>query len=445
MTLEGKPTPSGEKLAALFRTVANVTLLQRPIRLVTLVSAIDSALQSRRRQYQVRDLLGDLRQAVEQRDRFLAMLGHELRNPLAAVVNAITILRKFGRSDPHLADEQCDVISRQSTHMARLVDDLLDVARITSGKVVLTLEPIDLRIAASRAVQALRLSAAQHRKHDISVDAPPYPIMVNGDVVRLEQVLLNLLTNAVKYTPDGGSINLEISLDKDPATQMPMAAIISIRDNGEGIPAEMLSRIFDPFTQLAQSLARSRGGLGMGLTVVKNLTEMHGGTVSVHSGGPGMGSEFRLRFPLAAVQKSIEAPCKTDDTPAAPSCSILLVEDNPDSRKTLARILHLFGHTVSTAEDGPSGLDAAIATRPDVGLLDIGLPGIDGFELARRIRCAIGDSIFLIALTGYGQPEDRERVREAGFDLHLVKPVHPDQLNAILAARLTGKRPFARE
>ncbi|MEZ0268255.1 MAG: ATP-binding protein [Phycisphaerae bacterium] len=438
MTHQSQATYSGEKLASLFRAVANVTLLQRPIRLVTLVSTIDSALKSRRRQYQARDLLVDLRQAVEQRDRFLAMLGHELRNPLAAVVNAITILRKFGPSDPHLADEQCDVIGRQSTHMARLVDDLLDVARITSGKVVLNREPIDLRVAASRALQALRLSAAMQRRHDIALESPPVPVVVSADAVRLEQVLLNLLTNAVKYTPDGGRVTLAIGVEHGSNGDGAMA-VVRVIDSGEGIPAEMLGSIFEPFTQLAQSLARSRGGLGMGLTVVKNLVEMHGGAVSAHSAGPGKGSEFRITLPLAASQAAVARPAPARPAQTNP-CEILLVEDNPDSRKTLARLLRLFGHKVDTADDGPAGLEKALAIKPEVALLDIGLPGMDGFEVGRRIRAALGDGILLIALTGYGQPEDRERVREAGFDLHLVKPVQPDQLNAILSARLCGKR-----
>jgi two-component system, sensor histidine kinase len=440
MTEAGETTAYSRRLQAIVHAAGNVTLLPRPIRLVTLFSVIESALRSRRRQYEVRNLLEQTREAVDQRDRFLAMLGHELRNPLAAIVNSVGILRRFGTGDGELTHEQCEVIARQSSHMARLVDDLLDVARITSGKIVLSTQPVDLREVAGRALQALKLAAGQPRHH-ISFDTPNRPVIINADLVRLEQVLTNLLTNAIKYTPENGRIWFTVESIGDPAAGG--EAVVRVRDTGEGVPPEMLERIFEPFAQLAQSLARSRGGLGMGLTVVKSLVEMHGGRVSVQSPGRGQGTEFAVYLPLA---EPAEAP--RPERPGAAGaaggrhqthpCDVLLVEDNPDSRRTLARLLKLYGHRVETADDGPRGLEKALARRPEVVLLDIGLPGMDGFEVGRRIRDGLGDQVFLIALTGYGQPEDRERVRRAGFDLHLVKPVEPDTLNRLLSARVCG-------
>ena len=423
MTGDQETTPHHRRLRAVFQVTGNVTLLQRPIRLITLFSVIESALKSRRRQYEVCRLLQETRRAVEQRDQFLAMLGHELRNPLAAVVNAVAILRETGTSDPQLTDEQYEIIDRQSSHMARLVDDLLDVARITSGKISLNRKPVDLRDIAHKALQAIRL-AARDRRQQISFDAPPDPLIVDADAVRLEQILMNLLTNAAKYTPEGGKIWLTLRREND--------AVLSVRDTGEGVPPDMLDRIFEPFTQVSRSLARSRGGLGMGLAVVRSLVQMHGGTVIAKSAGPGSGTEFVIHLPLTmpAEQPAPNQPART----STKSCEILLIEDQPDARKTLARLLLMFGHRVDTAEDGPTGFEKALAMRPDVVLLDIGLPGIDGYEVARRIRSSLGRDVFLIALTGYGQPEDGQRAREAGFDLHLVKPVNPNHLNQVIAA-----------
>jgi two-component system, sensor histidine kinase len=344
-------------------------------------------------------------------------------------VNAVGILKQFGKGDAELSAEQHDVIGRQSSHMARLVDDLLDVARLTSGKIMLNVQPLDLREVTRRALQTLRLMGSRQRP-EVSFDSPAMPVVVRGDPVRLEQVMTNLLTNAMKYTPEGGKIRASVTHDQQ--------AIVRVNDTGDGVPPDMLDRIFEPFTQLSPNLARSGGGLGMGLTVVKTLVEMHGGTVTAHSEGPGKGTEFEVRLPLA--QASLLERQTSNVRQTVHPCDILVVEDNADSRRTLARLLQLYGHRVEAAEDGPSGLETALRRRPEVVLLDIGLPGMDGYEVGRRIRKQLAADVFLIALTGYGQPEDRERVRDAGFDLHLVKPIDPEKLNSILAARLPVER-----
>jgi len=422
MTEPGATTAFSLHLETLFKTSSNFTLLERPIRLATLFSVVASALKSRRRQYEVRRLLEETKLAVVQRDQFLAMLGHELRNPLAAMVSATRILRDFGSENLELAAEQTDLVARQAFHMTRLVDDLLDVARITSGKISLNLQLVDLRETAAKALQTLKLMTGEQR-HDISFHTTRLPVVVEGDPVRMEQVIVNLLNNAIKYTPAGGQVWLSVSDGEE--------AVLRVRDSGEGLSEEMLDRIFEPFAQVTPTLARSRGGLGIGLAVVKTLVQMHKGRVSVHSDGPGKGSEFVIHLPV--IKTTDKTPPRVTKKRATRPCKILLVEDNADARLALARLLRLYGHHVETAEDGSEGLEKILATEVEVVLLDIGLPGLNGYEVAARIRATHGAGLFLIALTGYGQLEDREKARQAGFDLHLVKPIDPEQLNEILA------------
>jgi PAS domain S-box-containing protein len=341
------------------------------------------------------------------KDEFLAMLGHELRNPLGAISSAAHVLSRTASGSSATA-RASDIIGRQVQHLARIVDDLLDVSRVVAGKVVLRLQPVDLGDIA---------------RHVISVHTTP--TWISADPTRLEQVLTNLLANAVKYTPAGGEITVTVRRQGD-------QAILTVRDTGVGIRPELLPRVFDLFVQGDRSLERSAGGLGIGLTLVRQLVELHGGTVEAASAGPGRGSTFTVRLPILA------APPESRDAarPAVPGPArrVLVVEDNDDAREMLRNLLHLFGHEVHEACDGAAGIELARRLRPDAALIDIGLPGIDGYEVARRIR---GDvpAARLVALTGYGQPEDRERALAAGFDVHLVKPVDPEQLERLLSAR----------
>ena len=421
---------------AVLRQRGNVTVLDRPLRIVTLVTTVQAALRARRRQYEVRDLLAETRNAVRQRDQFLAMLGHELRNPLATITNAMSVLDAASPPDDALETEQREIIRRQTDHLARLVDDLLDVSRITSGKIVLQRRPVDLCDLARRAVKAID-GAARKQRHEVFVAASPncQPVFVDADPVRLEQVINNLLTNAIKYTPAGGRIILSADIGPDGQAQL------RVRDNGMGITPDLLPRVFDLFTQAEPGLDRSQGGLGIGLTLVRALVEMHDGRVTVHSDGPGRGSEFLItlpRCPAPSVPAASAAgrPSGLSHTSAQTQKKgkkILVVEDQADARRALQRLLQVWGHEVEVAEDGIRGVEAALATLPEIALIDVGLPGLDGYEVARRIRKAMDGAVRLVALTGYGQPEDRERAFDAGFDLHLVKPVDRDQLaDAIL-------------
>ena len=362
-------------------------------------------------------------EAVAQaKDQFLAMLGHELRNPLGAITNALAVLERG------LADEQLPrvigIIGRQTAQLARLVDDLLDVARLSSGKVELRPETLDLREVARRCVEALR-DGGRAAQHDLAVEGEA--VRVTGDPARLEQVVVNLLDNALKYTPPGGCIRVLTERAGEDA-------ILRVRDTGEGIAPDVLPRIFELFVQGPQALDRSRGGLGLGLTLVKQLVELHGGSVSVTSPGRGLGSEFTIRLPAASTARrqrpaAVAAPPSTDHRRRR----VLIVEDSADAREVMRLLLQFAGHDVDTSPDAQGGLDRLPTFRPDVALIDVGLPGIDGYALAGLIRQSPqGRDVLLIAVTGYGQPEDRRKALAAGFDVHLTKPVDPTHLEAIL-------------
>ncbi len=365
-----------------------------------------------------------LRDADRRKDEFLAMLGHELRNPLAPIRNAVQVLRTVGAAEPRLQTVR-EVIERQVAHMTRLVDDLLDVSRITRGKVHLHWERFDLASVVSAAVEHTR-PAVEARRHRLTVELPPESLWLEGDRTRLAQVLGNLLTNAAKYSEDGGNITLTASREGG-------EAVVRVRDRGVGIPADLLPHVFELFTQGQPTLARSEGGLGVGLTVVRSLVEMHGGRVEAHSDGPGMGSEFVVRLPLPAAEERPAAPAKGAAAPA-PARRVLVVDDNRDAADSLALLLRTYGHDVTVAYDGLEGVAAALEFRPDVALLDLGLPGLSGYEVAQRLRREpeLG-KMLLAAVTGYGQDEDRRRTREAGFDIHLVKPADLDVIQALLA------------
>jgi len=363
-----------------------------------------------------------LQASDRRKNEFLATLGHELRNPLAPLRNALEVLRLNG-ADPTISRQAQDIMDRQLHQLTRLVDDLLDVSRIAQGKLTLRKERLDLRGVLTQAVQ-MNTPLVTGRGHRLTVRLADEPLWVEADRARLIQVFVNLLNNAAKYTPMGGEIVLTAACEPQ--------VVVRVRDNGVGIPPEMLTRIFDLFTQIEDRVDRSAGGLGIGLTLVRRLVELHGGTVTASSPGIGQGSEFTVRF------ETVSAP-----GPAAPAANahatrprhILIVEDNADSRESLAQLLRLLGHRIDASADGPTGVEAALRLRPEVALIDIGLPGLNGYEVAERIRGALGAGIFLIALTGHSQPEDRQRALAAGFDAHLTKPIEMELLWELLAKR----------
>ena len=364
----------------------------------------------------------------QRKDEFLAMLSHELRNPLAPISNAVRLLRLQKNDDPVQVQART-VIERQVAQLNHLVDDLLEVSRITTGQVQLRQEHVALGGIVERAVESTHPLITQ-RRHTLSVRLPTEPLWVYGDAARLEQVVVNLLTNAAKYTDEGGCITLGMALEGGDA-------VLRVQDTGIGIAPELLPRIFELFTQAERSLDRSQGGLGIGLCLVQRLVELHGGTVAVHS-VLGSGSEFAIRLPVVANWAPVvpDAPVVAQ---ARTSCRVLVVDDNIDAAQTLADLLTLTGHEARLAHDGLAAVAAAVAWCPDVVLLDIGLPGLNGFEVAKRIRReAAQPAMVLVALTGYGQASDRQRAREAGFDHHLVKPADFDEVEKILAAVVAG-------
>jgi PAS domain S-box-containing protein len=378
-------------------------------------------------------LEGELRRRAEEladddrrKDEFLATLAHELRNPLAPIGNAVEVLR--AGAGPEAQAEVVAMIGRQLRQMVRLVDDLLDVSRITRGKISLREERVDLAAVVRSALETSRplTDAARQR---VIVTLPPAPVSVTGDPTRLSQVVANLLNNATKYTAEGGRIELAVARENG-------AAVVRVRDEGIGIPAELLPRVFDLFVQADRSLERSRGWLGIGLTLVKSLVELHGGTVEAKSNGPGKGSEFTVRLPAAAdVVPAAEPPAVAPPAAGAASKRVLVVDDNVDSAESLAMLLKVNGHEVRVAYDGPAALLEAAAFMPEVVLLDIGLPGMSGYEVARKLReLPEAKGALLVAQTGWGQAEDRRRSKEAGFDHHLVKPVDVPKLLELLGA-----------
>jgi signal transduction histidine kinase/CheY-like chemotaxis protein len=403
--------------------LGNVIVVDRPVRIIALVTLLRAALRARRRQYELRDLLDRLARSVAERDRFLAMLGHELRNPLAVIVFGLEILRRAGFRDER-ALRRFEAIERQSALLTRLVDDLLDASRVTSGCLRLARAPVNLvELVRGCVDEAAAMGEAQGL--DLAFVAAAGPVMVDGDPARLAQVVHNLLTNAAKYTPPGGRVRASVARDR-------ARAQLVVEDSGVGISADMLAQIFEPFTQVESSLARSRGGLGLGLSVVHGLVELHGGTVRAESAGLGKGSRFTVSLPLLEPAAAAAPAAPRPEAARRTALRILVIEDNPDVRESLQLLLEGSGHHVEVAEDGPSGLAALLAGPPDVALVDIGLPGLDGYGVARGARSATGRRVFLVALSGYGQPEDKQRAREAGFDAHLTKPMDVKALEALL-------------
>ena len=362
------------------------------------------------------------------RDEFLAMLAHELRNPLGAISNAMAALNYAG-TDGALSMRMRSIIERQSGHLARLVDDLLDVSRLTRGVIVLRKERTDLAAMVTAAAEACR-AAIQARDHRLTLNLPSEHVSVEVDPARLEQIISNLISNAVKYTDPGGLIQLTAEAEQREDGRW---AVIRVKDDGAGMSPELIPRVFDLFTQAERLLDRSQGGLGIGLTLVRRLVEMHGGTVEARSSGVGLGSEFIVRLP-GVSSAQLEARVENFPRPAhSRGLRVLVVEDNRDSAETLGELLQLWGHEPSIVYDGEAALRAvADGTPPDVVLLDIGLPGMDGYEVARRLRASDGPALPLVALTGYGQEEDRARSAAAGFDRHIVKPPNAAMLQRCL-------------
>jgi signal transduction histidine kinase/ActR/RegA family two-component response regulator len=418
----------------LLRTLGNVTLLERPVRVPALVSQVLSALRARRRQYQTREHLEQseraqeaLREADRLKDEFLAMLGHELRNPLAPILHALKIL---GGSDvsPSVSAQMLQVMDRQVTHLVRLVDDLLDVSRILRGRIELRVERSDLASILSRAIESTR-PVVDAQRHHLTIELPDRPIEIEGDVVRLAQVFANLLNNAAKYTDPGGHLALTLRL-------IGGEAVVRVLDDGVGMSTDVLPHVFDLFHQAQRSLDRAQGGLGLGLTLVRRLVVMHGGSVEARSEGPGRGSEFIVRLPALPVRsEAVPSQAPSGEVfPALPHRRILVVDDNRDAADTLAALLELGGHEVQTAYEGRRAVEKAEQFVPDIVFLDIGLPGLDGYEVARAVRDCLGPATpRLIAVTGYGSRTDRERALGAGFDDHLAKPVELADLVRTLA------------
>jgi len=372
----------------------------------------------------------ELVEADRHKDEFLAMLAHELRNPLAPIQNAVQVLKRLDHAQPEM-QRATAVIERQVHQARRLVEDLLDVSRISQGKFSLHKEPLELDEVIAQAVEECR-SLMEARKHQLTVNLPNDPIRLEADPTRLIQVVANLLNNAAKYTDDGGHIWLTVE-------QNEAEAVLRVRDNGIGITPAMLPRVFDLFAQSDQAFRRSQGGLGIGLKLVRSLAEMHGGRVQAFSDGPGKGSEFVVHLPVIVRDQKWQAPAKNRERDSHLPClgRILVVDDNRDSAECLALLLRVSGYDVMTAYDGKAALEVAQTFYPEIMLLDIGLPGIDGYELVQRLRKLEGlKEVLLVALTGYGQEEDRRHALAVGFDQHLTKPVCFDTLHRLLAERV---------
>ena len=401
--------------------LGNVTLLERPIRVVALFSAVRGAVRARARQYQTRAYLYEREQADKRKDEFLATLAHELRNPLAPIRNWVNVMRLSGS-----ADQVWDLMDRQVSHMVRLVDDLMELSRITRGKIELRMEPIGLAPILAAAVEASRPLFELRRQH-LSVHMPDEPVVVHADSVRLAQVISNLLNNAVKYTDEGGAISLTLTREGD-------MAVISVKDTGIGISSTSLPRVFDMFVQL-DARDHAQTGLGIGLTLVRSLVEMHGGRVEARSGGRGQGSEFIVMLPV-----STEAPVSADPTilplrKTRVMTRVLVIDDNHDAADSLGALLQMMGADIRVAYDGRSGLETFDTFHPAAVFLDLGMPDMDGYEVAHQIRSRpdARDTV-LIALTGWGQDRDRRRTSEAGFNRHLAKPADLETLQSVLTS-----------
>jgi signal transduction histidine kinase/ActR/RegA family two-component response regulator len=420
-----RPGADSDESELAVRLLGNVTLLERPVRVASLLSAVRSALRARDRQYQIRDHLADrervetsLRDADRRKDEFLATLGHELRNPLAPLSTSLALLQLAGSSSPEV-DGAVAVIGRQVTHLRRLVDDLLEVSRITRGLIEVKREHVDLVDVLQVSIENSRALISNSR-HTLAVELPVEPLPLRGDAVRLTQVFSNLIHNAAKYTEENGRIQLRARREDE-------CAVVEVRDNGIGLAPRDLSSIFEMFTQVDRSSRRTQGGLGIGLTLARSLVEKHGGTIRATSPGVGKGSTFEVRLPLASFAAS--GVSDRADLPSFEGLSLVVADDNRDGAEALGSLLRSLGARVEVVHGGAEALVACERLRPDAAILDIGMPHMDGYEVARRIRAFPWSAeTTLIALSGWGQEGDVRRSAVAGFDHHLVKPADIEEL-----------------
>lgn len=420
LTWPGADSPLVSRLAD---ALPNLTLLERPVRVVALISAVRAALRARVRQYQIRSQIEAIRDVDRRKDEFLATLAHELRNPLAPIRNAAQMLKLSGTADPTIQRLQ-QIMERQINHMVRLVDDLMEVSRITRGKIDLQADSLHIAAVLQSAVE-LSQPLIDERRHFLTVSVPDEPLIVRGDPHRLAQIFSNLLNNAAKYSDDGGAIWLSATRVKD-------SAIISVKDAGAGIDPAVLPHVFELFAQGEMPTVRTQGGLGIGLALASKLVLMHGGTLEAKSEGRGRGSEFIVTLPLTS-QPATAADPKTRTMITSFPHRILVVDDNEDSAQTLAALLRHLGADVCVVFDGPSAIDAMSSHRPSVVFLDIGMPAMNGYEVARTIRReGKHRHVMLVAVTGWSQQRDRRRAHAAGFDHHLVKPVDLAELQLLL-------------
>jgi signal transduction histidine kinase len=414
LTSSGRLSPLAARALQL---LGNVTMIQRPTQVATLVSAVRTALRTRQRQY-------EMRQADVRKDMFLATLAHELRNPLAPLSNALHLLQELGLPDPQL-QWALGVMQRQTGQLTRLVDDLLDVARITRDKITLQKEALDLRDPVHAAIET-SLPQIEAMGHDFTVELPPQPVWIHADRTRITQCVSNLLTNAAKYTPRNGRITLSVASNAQ-------GVFIRVRDNGIGFRPQDAHRLFEVFAQVDHAVPRAQGGLGLGLSIVRAMAELHDGAVWATSAGEGRGSEFTLRLPLAEAPTTAAAQPGPGAVEAGSCCRVLVVDDNADSADSMAELLTRCGHDTRTAYSGRQALSLVANWTPQLALLDIGLPDMSGHELARRIRSSHpGQSLMLVALTGWGQATDVARSSEAGFAHHLTKPANLERLLALV-------------
>jgi CheY-like chemotaxis protein len=409
-----------------------------------MTSAVRSALRARERQFQIRDRILDLqraqqalRDADQRKDEFLATLAHELRNPLAPIRSGLALLARKGEQ-AHPARQTREMMERQVTQLVKLIDDLLDVSRIATGKIVLQHKTVDLRAVIESAVE-ISDPLVEHAEHELTVDLPSDPVWVVGDAFRLAQVVSNLINNAAKYTPAAGAIQVELQVEGG-------SAVLRVVDNGVGIPAEQIGSVFEMFAQVDRTLDRAQGGLGIGLSLARHLVELHGGTIAATSDGANRGSTFSLRLPTsrAPADGADAAPAAV---PSAHPLRVLIVDDNVDAADALAQNLALLGHRTRTVYAGSDAVAVAAEFEPQIVFCDLGMPAIDGLEVARRLRQdGRHTSTLLVALTGWGSEEDRHRTKAAGFDAHVVKPVTEETVNALFAAYEAGRGdPTARD
>jgi signal transduction histidine kinase/ActR/RegA family two-component response regulator len=415
----------------------NVTVLDRPASMRAMTSAVRSALRARERQFQIRDRILDLqrahqalRDADQRKDEFLATLAHELRNPLAPLRSGLALLARVG-TQTQPARQTREMMERQVNQLVKLIDELLDVSRIATGKVVLQREAVDLRAVIESAVE-ISEPLVERAGHELTLDVPPDPVWVVGDAFRLAQVVSNLINNAAKYTPASGAIRVGLQADAG-------RAVLRVVDNGVGIPAEQIGSVFEMFTQVDRTLDRAQGGLGIGLSLARRLVELHGGTIEAASGGANRGSTFTLRFPTTAGPAD-SASATPPAASRAHALRVLIVDDNVDAADALAQNLALLGHRTRTVYAGSDALAVAAEFEPEIVFCDLGMPAIDGLEVARRLRQDERyAAALLVALTGWGSEDDRHRTKEAGFDAHVVKPVNEETMNALFAAYEAGR------